>query len=74
MISFSSSGAPEHWVVNSGAYEANRRIFDEHFAEVCGLKVLGHVHFGGIVHGIRADAVAQMLATVAGTVAKHFQP
>jgi NAD(P)H dehydrogenase (quinone) len=72
MITFSSSGAPDHWVVNTGAYEAARRIFDEHFSTVCGLQLLDHIHFGGIVGGIRSDAVAQKLAIVASTVARHF--
>ena len=72
MITFSSSGAPESWVVNTGAYEANRRIFDEHFAAVCGLTVLDHIHFGGIVSGMRHDAVTQKLATVASTVTMRF--
>ena len=72
MIVFSSSGAPTEWVVNTGAYEAVRRVADEHFSAVCGLKFLEHVHFGGIVTGLRPDVVSQKLGIVRSTVLKHF--
>lgn len=57
LISFSSSGAPMDWVVRTGAWSAVRALFDSHFAAVCGMEVLEHAHFGGIVPGIRADVV-----------------
>lgn len=72
MISFTSSGAPTEWVVESGAWDAARRLFDRHFAEVCGLELIDHVHFGGIVPGIRPDVVARHLDNVRATVAKCF--
>ncbi len=72
MISFSSSGAPADWVRSTGAWEALRRLFDEHLALVCGLTVLDHIHFGNIVPGMRADAVERHLAEVKAAVAKHF--
>ena len=71
-ISFSASGAPMEWVVQSGAWSAMRNLFDAHFASVCGLEVLEHVHFGGIVPGIRADSVERDMETVRKTFAKHF--
>jgi len=74
LISFTSSGAPTEWVVQSGAWNAMRTLFDGHFAAVCGLEVVDHVHFGGVVPGIRADSVATDLETVARTFAKHFAP
>ena len=64
LISFSSSGAPTDWVIQSGAWAAVRTLFDTHFAAVCGLDVVDHVHFGGMVPSIRADAVAKHLETV----------
>jgi NAD(P)H dehydrogenase (quinone) len=72
MISFTSSGAPTEWVVESGAWDAARRLFDRHFADVCGLELIDHVHFGGVVPGIRPDVVARHLDTVRTTVAKYF--
>jgi len=72
LVSFSSSGAPFHWVQQTGAFEAVRTLFDRHLAAVCGMSVADHVHFGGIVPGIRPDAVARMLKDVARTAEKHF--
>jgi len=56
-ISFSSSGAPMEWVNKTGAWQAMRTLFDTHFAAVCGLEVVDHVHFGAVVPGARADFV-----------------
>ncbi|MES2292632.1 MAG: NAD(P)H-dependent oxidoreductase [Pseudomonadota bacterium] len=72
LITFSASGAPLHWVQETGALETTGELFDKYFAEVCGLTFLEHVHFGGIVPGIREDVVANRLAQVESTVVKHF--
>jgi NAD(P)H dehydrogenase (quinone) len=72
LITFSSSGAPLHWVRETGAFDAIGKLFDSYFAELCGLSFLEHVHFGAIVPNIREDAVATHLATVKETVKKHF--
>lgn len=70
MISFTSSGAPTDWVVSTGAWGAIQKLFDEHFAAVCGLQFIDHIHFGGIVPGIRADVVEGHLTQVRQAVAK----
>jgi NAD(P)H dehydrogenase (quinone) len=72
LITFSSSGAPIHWVEQTGALGAIKTLFDRYFAEACGLTALDHVHFGGIVPGIRPDAVETRLVEVQDTVKKHF--
>ena len=72
LLTFSSSGAPLHWVEQTGAFGAIRALFHRYFAEVCGLSAVDHVHFGGIVPGIRRDAVEARLAEVRNTVKKHF--
>jgi NAD(P)H dehydrogenase (quinone) len=72
MISFTSSGAPMDWVEKSGAWDAVRKLFDEHFAAVCGLEIVDHIHFGGIHSGIRADAVEAMLGRVRATALERF--
>jgi NAD(P)H dehydrogenase (quinone) len=74
MISLTSSGAPESWVVETGAWAAMRSLFDEHVAAVCGLSVIDHLHFGGIAPGIRADAVEGCAAKVRALCAAHFGP
>jgi len=72
LISFSASGAPAEWVKSTGAFDAMRKLFDEHVAGVCGLTVLDHIHFGGIVPNIRKDVVDAHLEAVRATVAKYF--
>jgi NAD(P)H dehydrogenase (quinone) len=72
LITFSSSGAPLHWVQETGALDALGKLFDQYFAELCGMRFLERVHFGGIVPMIRDDAVAARLAEVRDHVNKHF--
>lgn len=72
MISFTSSGAPNEWVKSTGAWDAIRKLFDEHFAGVCGLEVLDHVHFGSVVPGMRPDAVERLFAELRAAAARHF--
>ncbi len=72
LVSFTASGAPTEWVIQSGAWQAMRLLFDSHFAAVCGLEVVDHIHFGGIVPGIRADSVETDAETVRENVKKHF--
>ena len=72
LLTFSSSGAPLHWVEQTGAFGAIKTLFHQYFAEVCGMAALDHVHFGGIVPGIRRDAVENRLAEVRSTAKKYF--
>jgi NAD(P)H dehydrogenase (quinone) len=72
MISFTSSGAPSSWLKESGAWDAMRKLFDEHVAGVCGLAVLDHVHFGGIVPNITGEAVDACAEDVSAAALKHF--
>ncbi|MBL6936991.1 MAG: NAD(P)H-dependent oxidoreductase [Alphaproteobacteria bacterium] len=72
LISFTNSGAPTEWVIQSGAWQAMRTLFDGHLAAVCGLEVVDHIHFGSVVPGIRADSVHADMAKVAKTFEKHF--
>ncbi|HTQ14204.1 MAG TPA: NAD(P)H-dependent oxidoreductase [Rhizomicrobium sp.] len=69
LISVTSTGAPTEWVIRTGAWQALRTLFDAHFASVCGLEVMDHLHFGGIVPGIRAGVVAQYAKKVRDRVA-----
>jgi NAD(P)H dehydrogenase (quinone) len=74
LISFTASGAPSEWVRKTGAWEAVRTLFDEHVSSVCGLSVADHIHFGGIVPGIRGDVVARHQQSVRDAVARQFGP
>lgn len=68
----SSSGAPRGWVERTGAGDAERHLFDSHFAAVCGLKIIDHLHFGEIVPGIRPDFVESCGRQVSEVVRRHF--
>lgn len=72
LATFSSSGAPSEWVKKTGAWDAMHKLFDEHFAAVCGLQLIDHTHFGNIVPGIREDFVTRCATTVRELVRKHF--
>ncbi len=72
MLSFTSSGAPLDWVKQTGAWDAEKKLFDEHASLITGLTVLDHIHFGNVVPGMRADVVERHVAEVEKTVAKYF--
>ena len=72
LLSFSSSGAPADWVRKEGALAAVRNLFDEHFAAVCGMKLLDHVHFGGIKPMMAPRVVDEAITTVQATVTRLF--
>ena len=57
MITFTSSGAPQDWVERSGAWASMQAHFDEHFAAMTGLEIIGHHNIGGVGGGMRRDVV-----------------
>ncbi|WP_439476824.1 NAD(P)H-dependent oxidoreductase [Brevundimonas sp.] len=65
MITFTSSGAPQAWVERSGAWAAMQTHFDEHFAAVTGLEIIGHHNVGGVGGGMRKDVVDRHRQAVA---------
>ena len=72
LISFTSSGAPQRWLKETGAWDAMRNLFDEHVAAVCGLTLVDHIHFDSIVPGITDEAVETCAQTVSDTVTARF--
>lgn len=72
LISFTTSGAPEAWVADTGALASLMNLFDSHLAGLCGLTVVDHVHTGGIVPGITPEAVEQILHDVRTAVERRF--
>jgi NAD(P)H dehydrogenase (quinone) len=72
LISFTTSGAPEAWVRDTGALNALTAVFDSHVAAVCGMTLVEHIHTGGIVPGITKEAVGQILQDVRGAVRRCF--
>jgi NAD(P)H dehydrogenase (quinone) len=72
LISFTTSGAPEDWVRDTGALTALMALFDAHLAGVCGLSVVDHVHTGGIVPGITPEAVDAIIDKVSAVARQRF--
>lgn len=72
LISFTTSGAPDRWVRETHTLSALMQLFDEHLAGVCGLQLVDHVHFGGMVTGITEEAFDEVMATVARRATAHF--
>ena len=73
LISFTTSGAPDFWVRDTGALSDLMRLFDAHLGGTCGLKVVDHAHFGGIVSDLTQEAVDEVLAKVRTTATAHFR-
>lgn len=65
LVTFTSSGAPQDWVERSGAWSAMQKHFDEHFAAVTGLEIIGHHNIGGVGGGMRRDVLARHRGEVA---------
>ncbi|MGE0830061.1 MAG: NAD(P)H-dependent oxidoreductase [Hyphomonadaceae bacterium] len=72
MISFSSSGAPAEWLRSEGSWNALRNLFDDHVAEVCGLTVLDHRHYGRLISSAPASLFEAHLRDVKRTVERNF--
>lgn len=72
MISFTTSGAPDHWMTETGALQALLALFDRHVSRMCGLQMVDHVHVGGIVSGITAEAYEDIVKGVRRAVAAQF--
>lgn len=70
LVTFTSSGAPTEWLVREGGWEALQKLFDEHFADACGMVVAEHVHFGGLSAATRPDVIESYLARTRETATR----
>ena len=76
MVTFTSSGAPQDWVERTGAWEAMQKHFDEHFAAMTGMEIIGHHNVGQIGGGLRKDVVerhSQAVATRASRIVDVYR-
>jgi NAD(P)H dehydrogenase (quinone) len=55
LFSISTSGAPDHWVAQTGALRTLVAQMDMHLAGVTGMSVAGHLHFGAIQSDLNPD-------------------
>lgn len=72
LITFTSSGAPLHWVQETGAFNAESTLFDRYLADLCGMTFVEHMHFGGITPGATSYYIEARLSEVETAVRKHF--
>jgi len=73
LISFTTSGAPDFWMRDTGALQGLMRLFDAHLCGTCGLIAVDHVHFGGMVSGLTQEAVDEVLGKVRTSTKAHFR-
>lgn len=72
LISFSSSGAPNDWLEQTGNLAAVRTLYDQYFAKLCGMTVLDHVHAGNVTPGASPYFIQARLDEVRKIVNRHF--
>lgn len=72
LISFTTSGSPDFWMRDTGALEGLKRLFDAHLEGMCGLSSVEHLHFGGMVEGLRPDVIEDLLHQVGAAARRHF--
>jgi len=73
LISFTTSGAPDFWMRDTGVLSGLMRLFDRHLGGTCGLTVVDHVHIGGMVSGITEEAYDEVIARVRTAATAHFR-
>jgi NAD(P)H dehydrogenase (quinone) len=73
LISFTTSGAPNFWMRDTGALSGLARLFDGHLGAMCGLNVVDHTHFGGMVSGITQEAFDEVMTKVRTAASVHFR-
>ena len=72
MISFTSTGSENMWLVDSGSWNAVRKVFNERLSTACGLESVDHVNFGGVGGGISPERLAEAVEQVREAVADLF--
>lgn len=72
MISFTSSGSENTWLVDSGQWSGVRQAFDRRLQVACGLEPLDHVNHGGVDADLPPDRVEEAVAGVRRIVAELF--
>lgn len=74
LLSFSSSGAPAEWLRSEGSWAALRNLFDQHLADVCGMIVLDHRHYGRVLNSTPVSRIDAHLNDVSKTATRLFMP
>jgi NAD(P)H dehydrogenase (quinone) len=72
MISFTSTGSENMWLVDSGSWNAVRKVFNERIATACGLESVDHVNFGGVDADMEPARIEEAAEHVREAVADLF--
>lgn len=72
LISFSVSGAPDGWIKETSALVHLKALFDHHLCLMCGMTLIDHVHFGGVISGMTREAGDDLLVKVDQAMERHF--
>jgi len=72
MISFTSTGSENIWMVDTGSWDAVRKVFNERLASACGLESLDHVNFGGVDADMAPERIEEAKDQVREAVADLF--
>lgn len=72
LFSITTSGAPDDWVRRTGAMAALHTVLDKHLAEMTGMTIADHLHFGGITSVLTPEAADDMRREVRARVRQAF--
>jgi NAD(P)H dehydrogenase (quinone) len=72
MISFTSTGSENTWLVDSGSWNAVRKVFNERLTSACGLESVEHVNFGGVEADMPPGRIEEAVVEVRDVVAEVF--
>ncbi len=72
MISFTSTGSENTWLVDSGSWNAVRKVFNDRLTSACGLESVEHVNFGGVDADMPPGRVEEAVGEVRDVVAEVF--
>ncbi len=72
LISFTTSGAPEHWVRGTGVLDALETLFDKHLAAMCGLSIIAHYHVGEVIPDLPLAVVNEAKNNIRAAVKLYF--
>lgn len=72
MISLTSSGSANEWLVESGGWDAVRKVFDQRIALSTGLEALDHINYGGVDFDLPPGLVAEARAGIVKAVTELF--
>ncbi len=64
LFSISTSGAPDHWVAETGALKSLILQMDLHLAAVTGMTLANHLHFGAIQNDLTTDDAEEIFEEV----------